>query len=123
VQLTHFGHSCVLIDTGAARLLIDPGTFSSGFESLTGLDAVPVTRQHPDHLAVDRSCTPGTRSRRSPLRSSGCVDHPRAVAPRTAVPIHRACPPDHRCSTGCSRTPLPMARRYGSPDAGGPAAV
>jgi L-ascorbate metabolism protein UlaG (beta-lactamase superfamily) len=54
VQITHFGHSCVLLDTGAARLLIDPGTFSSGFETATGLDAVLVTHQHPDHLDPDR---------------------------------------------------------------------
>jgi L-ascorbate metabolism protein UlaG (beta-lactamase superfamily) len=54
MQITHFGHSCVLLDTGAARLLIDPGTFSSGFEDLTGLDAVLVTHQHPDHLDPDR---------------------------------------------------------------------
>jgi L-ascorbate metabolism protein UlaG (beta-lactamase superfamily) len=54
MQVTHFGHSCVLLDTGAARLLIDPGTFSADFEGLTGLDAVLVTHQHPDHLDPDR---------------------------------------------------------------------
>jgi L-ascorbate metabolism protein UlaG (beta-lactamase superfamily) len=54
MQVTHFGHSCVLLDTGAARLLIDPGTFSTGFEDVTGLDAVLVTHQHPDHLDPDR---------------------------------------------------------------------
>ena len=53
-QVTHFGHSCVLLDTGAARLLIDPGSFSTGFEHVTGLDAVLVTHQHPDHLDTDR---------------------------------------------------------------------
>jgi L-ascorbate metabolism protein UlaG (beta-lactamase superfamily) len=54
MQVTHFGHSCVLLDTGTARLLIDPGTFSTGFEDVTGLDAVLVTHQHPDHLDPDR---------------------------------------------------------------------
>lgn len=50
MELTHLGHSCVLVDTGSARLLFDPGTFSHGFEQLSGLDAVLITHQHPDHL-------------------------------------------------------------------------
>ena len=50
VQITHFRHSCVLLDTGSARLLIDPGAWSEGFESVTGLDAVLITHQHVDHL-------------------------------------------------------------------------
>lgn len=54
MQITHYGHSCLLLDTGAARLLLDPGSFSRGFEALTGLDAILVTHQHPDHLDVAR---------------------------------------------------------------------
>lgn len=54
MQLVHFGQSCVLAEAAAARLLLDPGVYSSGFEELTGLDAILVTHQHPDHLDLDR---------------------------------------------------------------------
>ena len=33
-----------------ARILTDPGNFSAAWRSLTDLDAVLVTHQHPDHL-------------------------------------------------------------------------
>ncbi|MGW1681410.1 MBL fold metallo-hydrolase [Saccharopolyspora sp. NPDC002376] len=54
MQITHFGHSCVLVETESARLLIDPGTFSADFEGLRDLDAVLVTHQHADHIDLDR---------------------------------------------------------------------
>jgi L-ascorbate metabolism protein UlaG (beta-lactamase superfamily) len=54
VQIVHFGHAGVLIDTGSARLLIDPGTFSTGIEDLQDLDAILITHQHIDHLDVQR---------------------------------------------------------------------
>lgn len=54
MQLVHFGQSCVLAEAGSARLLLDPGTHSAGFEQLTDLDAILITHQHPDHLDLDR---------------------------------------------------------------------
>jgi L-ascorbate metabolism protein UlaG (beta-lactamase superfamily) len=54
MQLRKFGHSCLLVSSGDGRVLIDPGTFSSGFEDLDGLTAVLITHQHPDHLDVGR---------------------------------------------------------------------
>ncbi|MGI8308935.1 MBL fold metallo-hydrolase [Saccharopolyspora hattusasensis] len=54
MQITHFGHACVLIETDSARLLIDPGKFAADFEDLRDLDAVLITHQHFDHLDLDR---------------------------------------------------------------------
>lgn len=54
MQLTHFGHSCLLADFGATTVLFDPGTFSHGFEGITGLSAILVTHQHPDHVDTAR---------------------------------------------------------------------
>lgn len=54
MHIAHFGQSCVLIETAAARLLVDPGVYSTGFDELTGLDAILVSHQHPDHLDLDR---------------------------------------------------------------------
>ncbi|RNI17894.1 MBL fold metallo-hydrolase [Flexivirga caeni] len=53
MQLTHLGHSCLLIEVAGQRVLIDPGTFSS-FDEVAELDAILVTHQHPDHLDPDR---------------------------------------------------------------------
>jgi L-ascorbate metabolism protein UlaG (beta-lactamase superfamily) len=54
MRLTKYGHSCLLVEEGPARLLLDPGTLSGGFEELEGLTAVLVTHQHADHLDVQR---------------------------------------------------------------------
>lgn len=59
MQLTHFGHSCLLAtfpcpDGTDATLLFDPGVFSHGFEGITGLSAILITHQHPDHVDTSR---------------------------------------------------------------------
>ncbi|MCX2712273.1 MBL fold metallo-hydrolase [Mycolicibacterium sp. J2] len=59
MQLTHFGHSCLLASfgngaEGETTVLFDPGTFSHGFEGITGLDAILITHQHPDHADTAR---------------------------------------------------------------------
>lgn len=53
MQLTHLGHSCLLVEVAGQRVLIDPGTFSA-FEDVADLDAILVTHQHPDHLDLER---------------------------------------------------------------------
>lgn len=54
MELQKFGHSCLLVTAGDGRVLIDPGTFSSGFDALDGLTAILVTHQHADHVDLDR---------------------------------------------------------------------
>lgn len=54
MRLTHFGHSCVLVELNGTTVLLDPGNFSHGFEGITGLDAILITHQHPDHVDLER---------------------------------------------------------------------
>jgi L-ascorbate metabolism protein UlaG (beta-lactamase superfamily) len=55
MQITYLGHACLLVETANTRALLDPGSFSPGFDGLTGLDAILVTHQHPDHIDPDRA--------------------------------------------------------------------
>ncbi len=50
MQITHLGHSAVLVEVADRRILFDPGNFSEAWHGLTGLDAILVTHQHPDHV-------------------------------------------------------------------------
>jgi L-ascorbate metabolism protein UlaG (beta-lactamase superfamily) len=66
MRIAHFGHSCLLVELHGKKILFDPGTFSHGFEGLTGLDAIAVTHQHPDHIDPNRiealvEANPGAR--------------------------------------------------------------
>ncbi|MBF6087341.1 MBL fold metallo-hydrolase [Nocardia cyriacigeorgica] len=54
MRIAHFGHSCILVELHGRRILFDPGTFAHGFEGLTGLDAIAITHQHPDHIDPNR---------------------------------------------------------------------
>lgn len=53
MQITHLGHSAVLVETDTARILIDPGNIDAEWHDLTELDAVLVTHQHADHIDAE----------------------------------------------------------------------
>jgi L-ascorbate metabolism protein UlaG (beta-lactamase superfamily) len=66
MQLTHLGHSAVLVETAGARVLIDPGNFSDAWHGLTDLDAICATHLHPDHIDPEHvpaliAANPGAR--------------------------------------------------------------
>ncbi len=53
MQVVKYTHSCVRLQAPGGALVIDPGGFSGAAElerALTGVDAVLVTHEHPDHL-------------------------------------------------------------------------
>ncbi|MDO9380090.1 MAG: MBL fold metallo-hydrolase [Nocardioidaceae bacterium] len=55
MQITRYGHAALLVEAAGTRVLLDPGTFSlDGAFALTGLDAIVITHQHPDHVDVER---------------------------------------------------------------------
>lgn len=66
MHIAHLGHSCILVELHGTKILFDPGMFSHGFEGITGLDAIIVTHQHPDHIDSTRiaaltEANPGAR--------------------------------------------------------------
>lgn len=54
MELTKYTHSCVRISDDGRALVVDPGVFSEVEAALSGVHAVLVTHEHPDHVAVDR---------------------------------------------------------------------
>jgi len=54
MRIAHLGHSCLLIDIGGQRVLIDPGGFSPGIVDVTGISLILVTHQHADHIDLQR---------------------------------------------------------------------
>jgi len=82
MQLTHLGHSTVLVETSGLRVLIDPGNLSEAWHDLVDLDAVLVTHQHPDH--IDPAMVPALLAANPQARvlvEPGVID---------AVPLERA---------------------------------
>ena len=53
MKITKLGHCCLVIEEGSAKLLTDPGNFSTQQSEIVGLDAILITHEHADHLHVE----------------------------------------------------------------------
>ncbi|GID91010.1 MBL fold metallo-hydrolase [Amorphoplanes digitatis] len=93
MKLTHLGHACLLVETDV-RILVDPGTMSD-FAALSGLDAVLVTHQHPDHLDAGRVAALVAANPGVPV-----VVDPDSVAAAAGLPGVRVARPGDRLTFG-----------------------
>jgi L-ascorbate metabolism protein UlaG (beta-lactamase superfamily) len=53
MEVTKLEHACQVVTIGDARLVIDPGGFTRPVEA-TGVVAVVVTHEHPDHVTPEQ---------------------------------------------------------------------
>lgn len=92
MRLTHFRHSCLLLELDGVRMLFDPGNFSHGFEGIIGLDAIVITHQHPDHCDQERvedlvTANPGAKLLSDPQTAGILGGDWQAVRPGTVLGI------------------------------------
>ncbi len=53
MNITKFGHCCLVLEEGGVRLLTDPGNFTTAQNDVAGLDAILITHEHQDHYHVE----------------------------------------------------------------------
>ncbi|MEJ0054049.1 MAG: MBL fold metallo-hydrolase [bacterium] len=52
MNITKLGHACLVVEESGVRVLVDPGSFTTEQNELSGLDAVVITHEHQDHLNI-----------------------------------------------------------------------
>lgn len=52
MNITKFGHCCLLIEENGVRILTDPGNYNET-PMVTGVDAVLITHEHQDHCHIE----------------------------------------------------------------------
>ncbi len=54
MKLTKFEHACMVLQKGESALVIDPGGFTTPLSDLTGVVAIVITHEHPDHWTAEQ---------------------------------------------------------------------
>jgi len=54
MRLTKYEHACLVVAEGDAKLVVDPGGFTTPLVGLRGVVAVVVTHEHQDHWTPDQ---------------------------------------------------------------------
>jgi len=89
MKITRFGHATLLVETGNARCLVDPGVYSTEWHDLRDIDAVVITHQHPDHFDAESLSTLMGNNPGATMRAPSDVVWP-PDAPGAAIETIRA---------------------------------
>lgn len=95
MRLTRFGHAALLVEHEGARVLIDPGAYSTRWHDLVELDAVLVTHAHHDHFDQEHITGLAASNPKAPI-----VAHPAVCSLLPAGIAHRAIEPGESFDVG-----------------------
>ena len=57
MRIKKYPHSAIAIEEGGTKIIVDPGIWSPGVENETGVSAIFITHEHPDHYDPIRILT------------------------------------------------------------------
>ena len=53
MNITKIGQACIVVEEQGVKVLVDPGSYTTAQDELTGVDAIVITHEHGDHMGID----------------------------------------------------------------------